>query len=52
MNKKNVTYRLDEDDKKLIVSLAKHFGISETDVVRMLVRKSAREEGVKASNTE
>lgn len=43
---KNSNFRFDEEDKKLIALLSKHFGISKTDVLRMLIRKAIREEKI------
>lgn len=50
MHKVNVNYRLDDDDKMLIGLLAKHFGISETDVIKMLIKKAADEEEIAPSS--
>jgi len=46
-HKINVSYRLTDDEKKLVELLAKHLGMSETDVIKQAIRKFAKEEGVK-----
>lgn len=46
-HKINVSYRLTDEEKKLIELLAKQLGVSETDVVKMAIRKLAKEENVK-----
>lgn len=48
MKKIHVNYRITEEEKKLIEALAKHLGVSETDVIKLGIRKLAKEEGVKA----
>lgn len=45
-HKINVSYRLTDEEKKLVELTAKRLGVSETDVVKMAIRKLAREEGV------
>jgi len=46
----HVSYRLTDEDKQLIEQLAKHFGVSEAGVIRMIVRRVAREEGINQEN--
>jgi len=41
MAKIHVNYRLSEEDKRLIESLAKHLGFSETDIVKLAIREFA-----------
>ena len=50
-HKINVSYRLTDDEKKLVELLAKHSGMSETDVVKQAIRKFAKEEGVRQVET-
>jgi uncharacterized protein (DUF1778 family) len=50
-HKINVSYRLTDDEKKLVELLAKHSGMSETDVVKQAIRKFAKEEGIKQEIT-
>jgi predicted transcriptional regulator len=50
-HKINVSYRLTDDEKKLVELLAKHSGMSETDVVKQAIRKFAKEEGIKQENS-
>ncbi len=45
-NKTAATYRLSDDARELIDTLAKRFGVSKTDVLEMAVRKLAQSEGV------
>jgi len=47
MPKKAVSYRLTEEDKQIIELLAQHFGVSETDIIKLAIRKLAKAEGVK-----
>lgn len=47
MTKIHVNYRITEEEKKLIEALAKQLGVSETDVIKLAIRKLAKEEGVK-----
>lgn len=47
MTKIHVNYRITEEEKKLIEALAKQLGVSETDVIKLSIRKLAKEEGVK-----
>jgi hypothetical protein len=42
----HVSYRLSVEDKQLIERLAKYFGVSEAGVMRMIIRRVAKEEGV------
>jgi len=44
--KHHVSYRLTPEGWELLAGLARHFGITMTAVVEMLIRRSAREEGV------
>lgn len=37
----HVSYRLREEDKRMIEMLAQHYGMSETDVVKMAIRELA-----------
>jgi antitoxin component of RelBE/YafQ-DinJ toxin-antitoxin module len=46
MQKIHVNYRLEKNEKTLVELLAKHFGTSETDVIRMLVKKAAADVGI------
>ncbi len=43
---KSTNYRLTDEDKAILELLSQHHGISETDVIRMLIRKSARDDGL------
>lgn len=45
-HKINVSYRLTDEEKKLVELVARQLGISETDVIKLGIRKVAREEGV------
>ena len=44
-HKINVSYRLTDEEKELVEFLARQLGISETDVIKLGIRKVAREEG-------
>jgi SHS2 domain-containing protein len=46
-HKIHVNYRLTDDEKKLIELLSNLLGVSETDVIKLAIRKFAKEEGVK-----
>ena len=47
MPKRNVSYRLTDEDKQLIELLAKHLGVSETDIIKLAIRRLAKAEGIK-----
>jgi antitoxin component of RelBE/YafQ-DinJ toxin-antitoxin module len=43
---KHVSYRLSDKDKHIIQMLSEHFGVSDTDAIRIATRKIAKEEGL------
>ena len=53
MVKKQTSIRLSDGGKELLEKLAVYYGISQADVIEMLVRKDARNEGLanKGSNS-
>ncbi|BFI76786.1 CopG family transcriptional regulator [Sulfurisphaera ohwakuensis] len=49
-NKPFVHIRLREEDKKLLKEIAKKYDISESDVVKIAIKKFAKELGIEASS--
>lgn len=48
---RHTSLRLEDEDSQLIEKLAKHYGVSRTGVIRMLLRKCAREEKITLEET-
>jgi len=46
---KGVFLRLNEQDKKLLETLAKYYGIAEADVIRIAIKEYAKNHGVSSS---
>jgi len=47
MEKIHVNYRVTVDEKKIIEAIAKHLGVSETDVIKLSIRHFSEVTGVK-----
>jgi len=52
MAKIHVNFRISEEDKKLLKSLAKQLDFSETDIVKLAIREFAERKGVRQEQEE
>lgn len=50
--KQATSFRLTGEARKMIIWLAAHHGISQADVLEMVIRREAREQGYKSEGAE
>ncbi|ACP37360.1 CopG domain protein DNA-binding domain protein [Sulfolobus islandicus M.14.25] len=50
MTKRTIFLRLKEEDKKLLEELAKHYDVSEADIIRIALKEYVQNHGVKVSS--
>ncbi|WP_048054984.1 CopG family transcriptional regulator [Acidianus hospitalis] len=50
MSKRITFLRLSEEDKRLLESLAKYYGIAEADVIRIALKEYVRTHGLEVSS--